>query len=99
VLGRPRSTYRSGLLLGGPPPRSHDITSRAVEAEGALLLVERKSNQWLFEFCPLLSVVEGCGLGTDSGSEEWAPEELEFPLVCTGHSKLPNPVCCAWECC
>jgi len=40
--GRPRSMYRSELLLlGGPPPRSHDITSRP---EGALLL-ERKSSQ------------------------------------------------------
>ena len=45
VLGRPRSTYRSELLLGGPPPRSHDMISRAVEAEGAVLLLERKSNQ------------------------------------------------------
>ena len=63
VPGR-RSTYSSELLLVEPPPRSHDMTSRAVDAEEALLLVDRKSNQWLFEPCPPLSAVAGCGLGT-----------------------------------
>ena len=63
VPGR-RSTYSSELVLVDPPPRSHDMTSRAFDAEEALLLVDRKSNQWLFELCPL-SAVAGCGLGTN----------------------------------
>lgn len=69
VPGRLRSPYRSELLLGGPPPRSHDIISRA---EGVVLLfVERKSNQWLFDECPLLSAGGG-GFEPNRQNEGWS---------------------------
>lgn len=66
--------------------------------------MERKSNQWLLEFCPPVNVEEGCGWKTrvslNNRTEikiDWRARLVQVKTNAgrTCQSKLPNPVRCA----